>query len=58
MEIQEELNEFKRCDVWEIVEKTKDVSVIGTKWVYKNKVDEFGTVTRNKARLVAQGYNK
>nr|GEZ23357.1 retrovirus-related Pol polyprotein from transposon TNT 1-94 [Tanacetum cinerariifolium] len=29
--------------------------VIGTKWIYKNKKDERGTVVRNKARLVAQG---
>jgi len=26
--------------------------------VFRNKLDEFGTVTRNKARLVVQGYNK
>ena len=30
--------------------------MIGTKWVFRNKLDEHGTVTRNKARLVAQGY--
>lgn len=36
----------------------KDVSIIGTKWVFKNKLDEHGTITRNKARLVAQGYNQ
>ena len=36
----------------------KNASVIGTKWVFNNKVDEFGTVSRNKARLVAQGYNQ
>nr|GEY14362.1 copia protein [Tanacetum cinerariifolium] len=33
-------------------------SVIGTKWVFRNKLDENGIVSRNKARLVAQGYNK
>ena len=56
--MQEELNQFERCDVWELVKPPKDASIIGTKWIFKNKVDEFGTVTRNKARLVAQGYNQ
>ncbi|GKB80080.1 retrovirus-related pol polyprotein from transposon TNT 1-94 [Tanacetum coccineum] len=33
-------------------------SVIGTKWVCRNKLDENGIVSRNNARLVAQGYNQ
>ena len=32
--------------------------IIGTKWVFRNKMDELGNVIRNKARLVAQGYNQ
>jgi hypothetical protein len=32
--------------------------VIGTKWVFRNKEDEDGVVTRNKARLVAQGFTQ
>ena len=32
--------------------------MIGTKWVFKNKLDEHGMVVRNKARLVAQGYSQ
>ncbi|KAL8113392.1 hypothetical protein AgCh_020641 [Apium graveolens] len=58
MTMQEELNQFERCDVWELVKSPKNASVIGTKWIFKNKVDEFGIVTQNKARLVAQGYNQ
>ena len=54
--MQEELNQFTRNDVWELVPKPEDKSIIGTKWVYKNKMNELGEVIRNKARLVAQGY--
>jgi len=34
------------------------MNVIGTKWIYKKKYDENGTMTRNKARLVVQGYTQ
>jgi hypothetical protein len=53
--MQEELNNFERNQVWELVERPNN-NIIGTKWVFRNKQDEFGIVTRNKARLVAQGY--
>jgi hypothetical protein len=43
--------------VWELVERP-NTNIIGTKWVFRNKQDEFGIVTRNKARLVAQGYTQ
>ena len=55
--MEEELNNFKRNEVWELVERPKQ-NVIGTKWVYKNKHDKFGVVTKNKSRLVAQGYTQ
>ena len=51
----EELNNFTRNQVWELVERPKDHNVIGTKWVFRNKQDQDGIVIRNKARLVAQG---
>ncbi|GJR28846.1 copia protein, partial [Tanacetum coccineum] len=35
-----------------------DMTIIGTKWVYRNKLDENGVITRNKARLFAQGCNQ
>ena len=41
-----------------MVDRSKDYPIIGTKWVFRNKLDENGYVTRNKARLVAQGYNQ
>nr|GEU40121.1 hypothetical protein [Tanacetum cinerariifolium] len=58
MAMQKELNQFKTNDVWKPVPNLMDMAIIGTKWVYRNKLDENGTVTRNKARLVAQGYNQ
>ena len=54
----EELHQFIRNDVWELVPKPKGVNVIGTKWIFKNKSNEYGTVIRNKSRLVAQGYTQ
>ena len=56
--MQDELNQFKRNNVWTLTERPLNVSVIGTKWVFRNKLDEHGIVTRNKARLVAKGYNQ
>ncbi|GJR96621.1 retrovirus-related pol polyprotein from transposon TNT 1-94 [Tanacetum coccineum] len=56
--MQEELNKFISNDVWELVPNPKNMTIIGTKWVYRNKLDENGVVSRNKARLVAQGYNQ
>ena len=56
--MQDELLQFTRSKVWELVPKPHDTSIIGTKWVFQNKLDENGTVVRNKARLVAQGYTQ
>ncbi|KAA0035266.1 putative mitochondrial protein [Cucumis melo var. makuwa] len=51
--MQEKLLQFKRNNVWTLVPKPEGANIIGTKWVFKNKTDEAGCVTRNKARLVA-----
>jgi hypothetical protein len=55
--IQEELNNFKHDKVWSSVKRPRQ-NIIGTKWVFHNKQDEHGVVTRNKARLVANGYSQ
>ena len=56
--MQDELVEFERHKVWTLVPCPKDKSIIGTRWVYRNKMDEDGVATRNKARLVAQGFTQ
>jgi hypothetical protein len=53
--MQEELNNFKRNEVWSLVPRPKQ-NVVGTKWVFCNKQDEHDVVTRNNDRLVAKGY--
>jgi hypothetical protein len=55
--MQEELNNFTRNEVWYLV-PCPDQNVVGTKWVFHNKQDEHGMVTRNKAQLVATGYSQ
>nr|GEX94177.1 hypothetical protein [Tanacetum cinerariifolium] len=54
--MQEELHQFNRLQVWELVDKPFGKTVIRLKWLWKNKKDEDQTVIHNKARLVAYGY--
>jgi len=52
----EELDQIKNNHTWELVSRSYDKNVIGTKWVLKNKLNGNGEVIRNKERLVCQGY--
>jgi len=56
--MQDELNQFTKNDVLSLIHKTDAMNVIGTKWVFRNKMDENGNIVRNKARLVSKGYNQ
>ncbi|GJT62036.1 retrovirus-related pol polyprotein from transposon TNT 1-94 [Tanacetum coccineum] len=56
--MQEEIHQFKRLDVWEIVDRPLCKNVINMKWLWKNKRDEENIVIRNKDRLVAKGYGQ
>ncbi|GJU00977.1 retrovirus-related pol polyprotein from transposon TNT 1-94 [Tanacetum coccineum] len=56
--MQEELHEFERLKVWELVPRPDKVMVITLKWIYKVKLDEMGGILKNKARLVARGYRQ
>jgi hypothetical protein len=54
----EELDQIEKNQTWELVPRQKNINVIGTKWVYKNKMNENGKVIKNKARLVCKGYSQ
>ena len=54
----EELNQFVRNNVWELIPRLENVQVIDTKWIFKNKTNEDGEIIRNKSQLVAQGYTQ
>ncbi|GKD64591.1 retrovirus-related pol polyprotein from transposon TNT 1-94, partial [Tanacetum coccineum] len=54
----EEIDEFDRLQLWELVPKPYCVMIIALKWIYKVKLDEYGDVLKNKARLVAKGYRQ
>nr|GFA82357.1 retrovirus-related Pol polyprotein from transposon TNT 1-94 [Tanacetum cinerariifolium] len=56
--MQEELNEFERLEVRELVPRPNQVMVITLKWIYKVKLDELGGILKNKACLVARGYRQ
>ncbi|GJV42595.1 retrovirus-related pol polyprotein from transposon TNT 1-94 [Tanacetum coccineum] len=56
--MQEEIHEFERLEVWELVPCPDNVFLIKLKWIYKVKTDESGGVLKNKARLVAQGFRQ
>ena len=58
MAMQKELNQFQINEIQTLVPRLNDYPAIGTKWVFRNKLDENGNISRNKARLIAQGYSQ
>ncbi|GJY89322.1 retrovirus-related pol polyprotein from transposon TNT 1-94 [Tanacetum coccineum] len=56
--MQDEIHEFDRLQVWELVPQPDCVMIIALKWIYKVKINEYGDVLKNKARLVAKGYRQ
>ncbi|MDF3686357.1 reverse transcriptase domain-containing protein, partial [Enterobacter hormaechei] len=54
--MEEEIDQIKKNKTWSLVPRPVDKNVIGTKWVFRNKLDENGEITRNKARLLCKGY--
>ncbi|GJS67259.1 retrovirus-related pol polyprotein from transposon TNT 1-94, partial [Tanacetum coccineum] len=56
--MQDELNQFKRLNGWELVECPIGRNIIAVKWIWKNKTDAENTIIRQKSRLVAKGYGQ
>ena len=54
----EEIEQIEKNKTWTLVPRPKDKNIIGTKWVFRNKLTEDGKVSRNKARLVCKGYSQ
>ena len=52
----EELDQIEKNNTCELVPQPKDKNVIGTKWVFRNKLNEDRQIAKNKARLVCKGY--
>ena len=56
--MEDELLEFEKNQVRTLVPRPNGKKVTGTKWIFRNKLGEDGSIARNKARLVAQGYDQ
>ena len=53
-----EIEKIERNRTWTLVPRPKGKNVIGTKWVFRNKMNEDGEVTRQKAKLFCKGYSQ
>nr|GFA52309.1 retrovirus-related Pol polyprotein from transposon TNT 1-94 [Tanacetum cinerariifolium] len=56
--MQDELNQFERLQVWELVPRPEGKNIIALKWIWKKKCDAENIVILNKTRLVAKGYRQ
>ncbi|GJU97000.1 retrovirus-related pol polyprotein from transposon TNT 1-94 [Tanacetum coccineum] len=56
--MQDDIHEFDRLQVWELVPQPDCIMIIALKWIYKVKLDKYDDVLNNKARLVAKGYRQ
>ncbi|GKA95955.1 hypothetical protein Tco_0818050, partial [Tanacetum coccineum] len=54
--IQDEMHQFKRLEVWELVPRQDGKNIIAIKWIWKNKIDADNIVIRNKSCFVVKGY--
>nr|GEV81312.1 retrovirus-related Pol polyprotein from transposon TNT 1-94 [Tanacetum cinerariifolium] len=53
-----DISSYKSIHVWKLVPQPDCVMIIALKWIYKVKLDEYGDVLKNKAQLMAKGYQQ
>ena len=53
--MKKELDQIVKNETWESIPRPANNNVIGTKWVFMNKMNEQGEIVRNKERLVCKG---
>jgi hypothetical protein len=54
----EEYSSIMKNDVWEVVPRPEEKSVVGSRWIYKIKHVADGSVDKFKARFVAKGFSQ
>ena len=47
----EELDQIEKNQTWELVPRPANKNIVGTKWVFKNKLNENGKVIRKKSKV-------
>jgi hypothetical protein len=52
----DELDQIEKNNTWEMVHRLEGKNIIGSKWIFKNNLNDQGQVVKNKARLVYKGY--
>ena len=53
----EEYQLIMKNDVWDIVPKLENKSVVSLKWIYNIKNVIYGSIEKYKARFVARGFS-
>ena len=56
--MEQEYESILKNNTWELVELPEGKQTIGCKWLYKPKINAYGTIDKLKARLVAKGYSQ
>ena len=54
----EEYQSIMKNDVWDVVLKTENKSVVSSKWIYKIKHVVDGSIEKYKARFVSRGFSQ